>query len=304
MAFGDLQAENAAKSLYAKGQNAISASVNAAGAGLGAALAAQGQVAGIVSQVNADADTLKASAAPMRQDAATQRGYAKTFEGMSATATESAKPWLALGSDIATLNADATGIGGEWVKNYNALSPDSLVSFAASDAQKSIDNTRGQMARTLTRSGVSSSSPAYIAALAEAKKYEQALLSGVKTRAHLLGLKEQSSALQAGLQMALQSTGLGQAYEKMALDAIGSASSATGAATTAETQAANVIAGAGTLRASTAGAVSSSANAVASATASLSNAQRNAAEYYTTQSGSILGALQSGADTAISALFS
>lgn len=299
-----MSAENTAKNLFSDAQFAMRSSVGAAGAGLGAARQAQGQVAGIVSQVNADADALKASVAPMKEDANTQRGYAKTFADMSGAAGESAQPWLGLGEDIRTLNADASGIGGEWVKNYNAMSPDSLVSFAASDAQKSIENTRGQLARTLSRAGVSPSSPAYMAAVSQAKKYEQALLSGVKTRARLLGLKEQSGALAQGLQMALQSTGLGQNYEKMALDAMVSASGATGAATGAEAQAAGVLANAGSLRASTGNMVSSSANAVAAAAGNLATAQRNAAEYYTEQSGSILGALQSGANTALSALFS
>lgn len=303
MAFGDLKAESTAKSMFSSSQDAIKSSVDASRAGLSAVQAAQGQTASIVNQVNADADALKASAAPMRQDAATQRGYAQTFSDMSGTFGTSAQPWLATGEDIRTLNSEADGIAGEWVKNYNALSPDSLVSFAASDTQKSIDNTRGQMIRTLTRSGVSPSSPAYVAALTQAKKYEQALLSGVKTRARLLGLKEQSSALQTGFKMAMESTGLGQTYEKMALDAVAAASGATGAATQAEAQAANAIGSAGSLRTQTAGIVTSGANAVANAAASLSESQRRAAEYYTTQSGSILGALQSGANTAISALF-
>ena len=304
MAFGDLAAESAAKNLFSQGKSAMGASVGAAGAGLGAASNAQGQVSGIVSQINADADAMKASIPVIQKDAATQRGYATTFAEMGTSATESAKPWLATGSDILSLNPNATGISGEWIKNYNALSPESLVSFAASDAQKSIDNTRAQLARTLSRSGVSASSPAYVAALAQAKKYEQALLSGVKTRARLLGLKEQSSALQTAMEMAIKSTGVGQDYEKMALDALTGASGATAAASSNEVAAADINAKSGSLKAQGGSLVTQSANAVSNAAASLAQAQQNAAEYYTTQSGSILGALQAGAKTGISALFS
>ena len=288
----------------AAAQGAIGASTGAAQAGVSAAQAAQNQNAGIVSQITADADTLRRSVAPaVRRDAATQRGYATTFSDMADTARTQAQPWLATGADILSLNPAAGGIAGEWAKNYNALSPESLVSFAASDAQRSIDNTRNQMARTLSRSGVSPSSPAFAAALANVKKYEQALLSGVKTRARLLGLKEQSSALQAGLQMAIGSTGVGQQFTQQALSAMTGASGATGAATSAERGAADVVAQAGGLGAQAAGITQAGANALVNANAALSSAQQTAADYYSTQASSVLGLMQSGAGTALNALF-
>jgi hypothetical protein len=167
------------------------------------------------------------------------------------------------------------------------------------------------MARTLSRSGVSPSSPAYIAALGEARKYEQALLAGVKTRARLLGMKEQSSALQQGLQMAISSTGMGDQLTRTALTAISGASQATGAATGAEAQGAGVIAQAGGLEAQrgslanqTASTVIGANQALTGASNSLANAQQVAADYYSTQASSTLGLLQSGASSALSALFS
>jgi hypothetical protein len=216
---------------------------------------------------------------------------------MGDAAKLNAAPWLAAGEDMLGLNAGAGGIAGEWVKNYNALSPDSLVSFAASDAQRSIENTRGQMARTLSRSGVSISSPAYVAALNEAKKYEQALLAGVKTRARLLGMKEQSSALQQGLQMAIGATGMGDQLTRQALAATQGASQATGAATDAEARAAGILGQAGGLE-------SEKVRLGLAGNNTLANAQQVAADYYSTQASSTLGLLQSGAKTALSALFS
>lgn len=240
-------------------------------------------------QNTASVELARAGVAGVKEDAATQRKIAGQFSDMATEAQGQATPWLGVGNDIRDLNAGAGGVAGEWVKNYNALSPDSLVSFAASDAQKSIENTRGQLTRTLSRSGVSPSSPAYVAALGEAKKYEQALLAGVKTRARLLGLKEQSGALAQGMTMALQSTGMGDQITKRAMASLEGASGATSAATQAEQGAAEL-----SMKAASTG---------MAGTNYLANAQQVAADYYSTQASSVLGLLQSKANTALSALF-
>lgn len=277
-----------------------------AAAQTGASAAGQSQIqnAEAADRIAQDASGLRAIVPRVQNDANAQRGLARTFEGMAGAAQEQAAPWLATGSGIRDLDAGATGIAGEWVKNYNALSPDSLVSFAASDAQKSIENTRGQMARTLSRSGVSVSSPAYMAALGEAKKYEQALLAGVKTRARLLGLKEQSGALQQGLQMAISATGMGDQLTREALAATQAASSATGAAAEAEGRGAGILAQAGGLEVGGAEVRAKGAQTGLAAANTLVNARQVAADYYSTQASSMLGLLQSGAKTALSALFS
>jgi hypothetical protein len=241
-------------------------------------------------QNSATSELIRAGVPGVKEDALTQRKIAGQFGDMATEAQGQATPWLGVGNDIRDLDAGAGGIAGEWVKNYNALSPDSLVSFAASDAQKSIENTRGQLTRTLSRSGISPSSPAYVAALGEAKKYEQALLAGVKTRARLLGLKEQGGALAQGMQMALQSTAMGDQITKRAMASLEGASGATSAATAAEQGAAEL-------------GIKASAQGMAG-TNYLANAQQVAADYYSTQASSTLGLLQSGAKTALSALFS
>lgn len=291
--------------------NSSQSGVSAAQAGVNAAGQAQIQNSETSARIDRDAAALRRTAPRLQNDANAQREIAGTFSDMAATATGNAQPWLSMGTDISGLNAGATGIAGEWVKNYNALSPDSLVSFAASDAQRSIENTRGQMARTLSRSGVSPSSPAYIAALGEARKYEQALLAGVKTRARLLGLKEQSGALSQGLQMAISATGMGQQFVQQALAATSGASNATGAASSAEATGANITAAAGGLSAQSAGITTQGANtviganqALTAANNSFANAQQVAADYYSTQASSALGLIQSGASGTLASLFS
>jgi len=290
---------------WGQANQAIGAATGAAQAGVTAAQGAQIQNSARSAQILADAEALRGTTAPaIRQDAATQRGYAGQFAEMADTARTQAQPWMATGTDILSLNPSAGGIAGEWVKNYNALSPESLVSFAASDAQRSIDNTRAQMTRTLARSGVSPSSPAFAAALAQTKKYEQALLSGVKTRARLLGMKEQASALQSGLQMAIGSTGVGQQFTQQALSAMSGASGATGAATTAERAAGEAVAQAGGLGAQAAGITTQGVSTLVGANSALAQVQQSAADYYSTQASSVLGLMQSGARTALNALFS
>lgn len=285
--------------------------VAAARAGVAAASQARLQNVANTANIERDAASLRTFAPRLQNDANTQRGYAATFAGMAGGAQDQAAPWLGAGADLLGLNPEASGMAGAWVKNYNALSPDSLVSFAASDAQRSIENTRGQMARTLSRSGVSPSSPAYMAALGEARKYEQALLAGVKTRARLLGLKEQSGALAQGMQMALGATGMGDQLTRQALAATQAASGATGAATGAEATGAGMYAQAGDLEAKAGGlnlegtqTVVGANQAIGGAYNTLVNAQQVAADYYSTQASSTLGLLQSGASGALSALFS
>ena len=285
--------------------------LGAATAGVNAANEARIDNSAASAHIAADAASLRTFAPRLQNDAAAQRANATTFAGMAGAAQEQASPWLAQGQGILGLDANAGGMAGEWAKNYNALSPDSLVSFTASEAQRSIENTRGQMARTLSRSGVSMSSPAYMAALGEAKKYEQALLSGVKTRARMLGLKEQGGALAQGMQMAMGATGMGNQIMGRALAAQQASSAATGAAAATEGQAGGMFERAGGLEAQAGGLNNQSAqvtigaqNALGGAYNTLANAQQVAADYYSTQASSTLGLLQSGANTALSALFS
>lgn len=287
------------------------AGITAAQAGVTAANEARIQNSATSARIAQDAEAVRSAAPRLVNDANAQRGYAATFAGMGAGAQQQAVPWLTTGADILGMNAGAGGMAGEWVKNYNAMSPDSLVSFAASDAQRSIENTRSQMARTLSRSGVSPSSPAYIAALSEARKYEQALLAGVKTRARLLGLKEQSGALQQGMQMALGATGMGDQLTARAIAAYSAASSATGAASGAEATGAGIRAQAGGLEAQGAALATQGAQttiaanqALTGANNSLLSAQQVAADYYSTQASSVLGMLQAGGSSTLAHLFS
>lgn len=320
------------------GTAAADAALAASQGALSNARAVQTQNAARIGIMNSDADAMRTAAGNvsaisggMAQDTAALRGDASGLRVMATDLTGRAAPWLQTGADILNLNPNATGLAGEWNKYYASLSPDALVSFAASDAQRSIDNTRGQMVRTLTGMGVSPGSAAFGAALEKAKIYEQALLSGVKTRARMLGIREQGSALTAGLQMALNATNMGATFTQQALGATTAAADVTGKAAGVEQQRGSLEAAAGQLRQGAAGvteagaqlalggagAVTSASGAVTGAAgarvsagsaltgayATLAQAQQTAAEYYSTQASSILGLLQGGTSNALAALF-
>lgn len=253
----------------------------------------------------------------MAQDTAQARADAETLRSRASDMWAQASPYATMGADIVNLNPNATGLAGAFGNYFRSLSPDSLVSFAASDAQRSIENTRGQLVRTLSGMGVTPGSAAYGAALARSKQYESALLAGVKTRAHLLGIEKQGEAIQQGMQMALQSGELGNQIAQASVQASQAAGAASGRAADIEAarggleaQAGGLQSRAGELAATAAGvttqgaqAVTAAQQGVAGAYANLANAQQAAAEYYAAQSSSMLGLLQSGGSTALSALF-
>lgn len=315
----------------AAGDAAIAGSVGAANSGVGAAqsaatnaLAAQSANASQVRMINSDAEGVRAQAGAvsgiaggMAQDSAALRGDAATLRGNAGDMWGQSRGWFDTGNDMLNLNPNATGMSGEFNKYYNSLSPENLVSFAASDAQKSVNNTRGQLVRTLSGMGVSPGSAAFGAALAKTRQYEAALLAGVKTRARLLGIDKQGSALAQGMQMAISATGVGTSLANSAINATQGAASATGQAAGVETQRGNLEAtagqlrqGAGNLSATAAGITTGSANAVTSAQSavtgaydSVARAQQTAADYYSTQASSVLGLLQSGNSLGMQALF-
>lgn len=275
--------------------------------------------------INTDAESVRAAAgrvsgvaAGMAQDTTALRGDAATLRGDAGNLWDKGQGWFGTGQDIVNLNPNATGIAGEYNKYYQSLSPDSLVSFAASDAQRSVDNTRGQLTRTLSGMGVSPGSAAYGAALAKAQQYESALLAGVKTRARLLGIDKQGNALAQGMSMAIQATGVGTTLANSAIQATQGAVGATAQAADneqarggLEATAGQLSQGAGNLTATGAGVTLNAAQGVTQANAALTNAndsfaraQQAAADYYSTQASSMLGLLQSGNSVALQSLFS
>ena len=316
---------NAANSSIAGSITSAQSGVTAAQAAVNNALAAQSANASQVRMINTDAEAVRGAAgrvsdiaSGMAQDSAALRGDASTLRSNAASLWDQGQGWFTTGSDLVNLNPNATGMAGEFNKYYNSLSPDSLVSFAASDAQRSVNNTRGQLMRTLAGMGVSPGSAAYGAALAKAQQYEASLLAGVKTRARLLGIDKQGAALAQGMQMAINATGLGQNLANAAVSATQGAVSATGQAANVEaargsleSTAGQLRQGAGQLVATGAGITTAGANAVTSAQSgvtsaynSVARAQQTAAEYYATQASSVLGLLQSGNSVALNALFS
>ena len=220
-----------------------------------------------------------------------------------------AQPWLQQGGDMLGMKP-TTGMGAEWQRLYDSMSPDALTSFATTSTAQSADAARGETIRTLTRMGVSPGSGAMTESLARIKKAEQALLSSVKTQAHVLGLDKQREALAQGLSMALSMSGFGA-------NLMSGATTATQAATQAEQAAGGAMASAGSLE-STSGQLHQAAGQLAislgnmnqdsartaiqafaaqtgagqKAVNALVNATHIAAQYYSTQASSLLGLLQ------------
>lgn len=325
-------ASAAVQGFQSSAQGAIGASTGAAQAGVTSAqaaaqnaLAAQAANAGQVSMINTAAEQVQGQAANVSAIAGGMAGDASALRGDAGTLRQNAgalwgqgQQWFGTGQDLVNLNPAAGGLAGEWAKYYQSLSPESLVSFAASDAQRSIDNTRGQLTRTLSGMGVSPGSAAFGAALAKARQYESALLAGVKSRARLLGIKEQGNAISQGMQMAINATSLGQDFANAAVSATSQAANAQGQAANVEAarggleaQAGQLMQGAGNLLATGAGITTQSANAVTAAQnavtgayGNLAQAQQTAAQYYAQQASSVLGLLQSGNSVALASLFS
>lgn len=110
--------------------------------------------------INTDAEGVRAQAGRvsgiadgMAQDSNSLRGDAATLRSNAGDMWGQSRGWFETGNDMLNLNPNATGMAGEFNKYYNSLSPENLVSFAASDAQESVNNTRGQLVPRALRNG-------------------------------------------------------------------------------------------------------------------------------------------------------
>lgn len=284
----------------------MDAAVSAGGRGAQDALYASKQSGAALSE---SARNVSGYAGATAQSAGKLSALGDTLTRDAAMLRGEAQPWLQQGSDMLGMKA-STGMGGEWQKLYESMSPDALISFATASTAQSADATRGETIRTLTRMGVSPGSGAMTESLARIKKAEQTLLSSVKTKAHVLGLDKQREALVQGLNMALSMSGFGA-------NLMEASTKSTSAAVQAEQAAGSAMANAGTLE-SAAGQLHQAAGSLAvsignislenarmaiqafqaqtgagqNAVNALVNATHVAAEYYSVQSSSLLGLLQ------------
>jgi len=179
-----------------------------------------GMQQGITGAYNA-AGNVRSSAASITPYMDTFRGYGNSLFNQGNALLGQGGHITGQGQGILDMNAGMGGLGGEYVKWLQSINPDSFVSMAASDAQRSGQNAQGQIDRGLSRSGVDAGS-ARSAALKQ--QYAQALASamaGAKTRARIQGKQMQGTALQGAVQTAGSLVGQGSQITGQGLQAQG-----------------------------------------------------------------------------------
>ena len=110
---------------------------------------------------------------------------------------------VGLGQGILDLDENAGGIIGQYVKSLKQFDPKRYVAQAAADVQGAFDNTKGQLSRELSRSGVNLSGGAALAQKRLLAQTYAATLAGAKTRAWQTGATEQLSATRTALSDAM-----------------------------------------------------------------------------------------------------
>ena len=187
-----------------------------------------------------------------------------TLWGQGSALYDEAKDVFGQGKALVSLDPTATGLAGEFVKQYGYLSPDRYVSRAASDTQSSYDNAQGQSERELARRGVSLSSGAAQSLMQKYKQNLASALAGAKTRARQTGIDEQTKMLSTMTSAANTLYNMGNTTAQ-------SATSMQNAGVDAKAKAAGVISDAGDLY-SKAGSLESSAGQLQSSAGSLRQA--------------------------------
>lgn len=110
---------------------------------------------------------------------------------------------VGLGQGILDLDENAGGIIGQYVKSLKQFDPRRYVAQAAADVQGAFDNTKGQLSRELSRSGVNLSGGAALAQKRLLAQTYAATLAGAKTRAWQTGATEQLNANRTALSDAM-----------------------------------------------------------------------------------------------------
>jgi len=254
-----------------------------------------GAVSDSASKVGATASIFEEYAAQMQQD--------------SVFARANALPWLETGEDLRSMNADAGGMAGEWNKLYAQMSPDMLAANAATTTRKAEAVAEKDLTMSLSRRGVSPGSGAVADALRKLKERSASTVAAMMTQARKNGLSMQADALQKGFAMAIQASGLGDSMLQESVDTLGKATAAQSKATAAlnaegtlNTQAASIVNQQGGMYATGGSLALGIASTRAQGTATLLNtntnatntqvgAQQMAADYYSTQGGSLLSML-------------
>lgn len=297
------------------GSNAqVGADLNSAREAGAALTDTAGKLSGFADQVNKSASEVGAQADIFQQ-------YAEAMQRDATFARANALPWLETGNDLLTMNENAGGMAGEWSKLYKQMSPDALAAGAATSTRKAAAVAEGDMLRSLARRGISAGAGAVSAALGKMKEREESSVAAMMTSARKAGLSMQADALKSGFAMALQASGMGKQFADEALQAEMAASDAQGKATSAlatkgslQSQAAGIVATQGNLfnaagnlalgiAANVSNNTASNISGLNAATNTQINAQAMAADYYSTQGGSLLSMLTQQKYNVLTALF-
>jgi hypothetical protein len=302
-------AETMVGGLYASGAGAIASNVQAGALGVEAVKPALDDARAANDAANVSADRIHAAgnnvvraAEELNPIIAATRGDAATLRTRGQDLTKEAQPWLTSSRDMLGMNRDAEGSAGEYWKLYDQLDPDLQMALAASDARNESAAQTESAVRSLTRAGVSPSASAIGALRARLTQQTAALVSSVKTKARQAGVQLQLGTLEAGLKLAMQQAGVGEAFMRDSVTATGAASDAEGRAGSLTATKGDLYGKGGALEASAADIRLSGANTEAQAASVLQrayeswgNSYTTAAEFYSTQASSFLGLIQSGA---------
>ena len=318
-------AVGAASTAAAQNLQTVSGDLNLAAAqsnaDMNAARSAGAALTETAGQLGGFADNVMQTAGEVGETADIFSQFAASMERDAAFARANALPWLDAGNDLLSMDPNAGGMAGEFARLYNQMSPDAMAAGAATSTRKAADVAQKDLLMSLARRGISAGSGAVAAALGKIKEREEASVAAMMTAARKTGLSLQADALKSGFAMALEASGMGKAFSDEAINATMAASDAQGKATAAltsrgslEAQAANIVstqgnmyAAAGNLAMGIAGNVNNAAIGRAGARTGAANTQVNAqavaADYYSTQGGSLLSMLTQQKYNVLTALF-
>ena len=318
-------AVGAASTAAAQNLQTVSGDLNLAAAqsnaDMNAARSAGAALTETAGQLGGFADNVMQTAGEVGETADIFSQFAASMERDAAFARANALPWLDAGNDLLSMDPNAGGMAGEFARLYNQMSPDAMAAGAATSTRKAADVAQKDLLMSLARRGISAGSGAVAAALGKIKEREEASVAAMMTAARKTGLSLQADALKSGFAMALEASGMGKAFSDEAITATMAASDAQGKATAAltsrgslEAQAANIVstqgnmyAAAGNLAMGIAANVNDAAIGRAGARTAAANTQVNAqavaADYYSTQGGSLLSMLTQQKYNVLTALF-
>lgn len=193
----------------ASGEARMNSAVGAAQSGLNAILGMGAQIkndsnamrgqAGLVNQqagkLNGVGDSLISNADAMRPLADKLGGYGDDLWGQGQSMWDQSKDAFGQAGALVSMDPNATGLAGEFLRMYGLLSPDRYVSQAASDVQGAYNNAWAQLGRAASRAGSSVGSGNRSALEAQRARSLATALAAAKTKARQTGIDQQAGFL-------------------------------------------------------------------------------------------------------------